>query len=235
MPSPSKPHVTWPADGSPCQKCGGVHPNGCKGHRRDKSGCTKYPAEGQDICYYHGARAPQNLAAAERRIAKREAAETVGELLARAELVIDSMTGDEQVLWGIRHAGAMAQGFRDVLDELPVESDWSFTELEGGHGTQATRWVNVTEAGLIGPDHHGQMKLHAYEEGYRFWVKLHADLLKKAHDMGLEERRLALAEREVSHIADGVRGFVEGLGHELDDPKVVPVVEAFLRHVAGAA
>jgi hypothetical protein len=51
----------------------------------------------------------------------------------------------------------------------------------------------------------------------------------------MEERRQLLAERQVAVIGDALRSLVEGLGHELDDPVVVPIVEKSLRLIASAA
>lgn len=226
-----------------CSQCGLEHITSqgrpsCSSHRKrtdPKQPCGNDPLHGQTVCRMHGGSAPQNLAAAERRLARTEAYETVGELLAEAQVVIKGLPGYEQMLMGIHHAGSMALGYRWLLDALPVESDWSFTERHGGEGGAPVRWVNVDEVGLVGPNHQGEMKLHAYEEGFRHWTKLHAQLLKTAHDMGIEERKAALAEQQVAQVGDAIRALVEGLGRELDDPEVVPVVERSLRIVAGSA
>lgn len=158
----------------------------------------------------------------------------VGELIEEALGVVQAMSGVDQLVMAIEHAGAMSLGYRWLLDELPVESEWSFEVNHDDKGSKQ-RFVKVTEAGLVGPDAQGQMKLHAYEEGYRHWTKLHAQLLKTAHDMGIEERRQALAETQVAQVGDAIRAIVEGLGRQLDDPEVVPIVERSLRIVAGAA
>jgi hypothetical protein len=160
----------------------------------------------------------------------------VGALIVEALGVVEEMPGHDQLGQAIRHAGAMALGFRWLLDELPVESEWSFeVRYGGGEGGAPVRWVNVQTSGLIGPDSKGQATLHPYEAAFEKWTKLHAQLLKVAHDIGMEERRQLLAERQVAVIGDALRSLVEGLGHELDDPVVVPIVEKSLRLIASAA
>jgi hypothetical protein len=61
-----------------CQRCGRPHVR-CAAHRKDGEPCGQPPMRGQRICRKHGARAAQNLAAAERRRARTEAEKIVAE------------------------------------------------------------------------------------------------------------------------------------------------------------
>lgn len=160
-------------------------------------------------------------------VARTRALGEVGALIAEALGVIETMSGTEQLVAAINHAGAMALSYRWLLDELPVRSEWSWTEVEGPQGSR-TRWVTIDEGGLIGPDAQGNQKLHAYEEGSRYWTTLHGKLLRTAADIGLEERRQRFQEDQVYTITTAIRAIVEGLGRDLDDPMVVPVVETAL-------
>jgi hypothetical protein len=216
-----------------CERCGWVHRT-CKGHSRSRAGmpCANHAKPGQLVCRKHGGNAPQNQAAAEARLARADAEGEVAELLDDARLRVEGMTGAEQLMYAIATAGAMALCYETLLRRLPVESEWSYEEQHGGQGNPI-RWVNITDDGLVGPDAKGQMRLHAYEEGLRYWTRLHGELLKNAATIGLEERRQLFEEQQITKIGNAVEAIVAGLGHQLDDPKVVPVVEAALRMIAG--
>jgi hypothetical protein len=159
----------------------------------------------------------------------------MGELIEEALGDLEGVPGHEQLGQAIMHAGAMALVYRRLLDELPVESEWSFTEARGKGYGQPVRWVSVTGTGAVGPNSSGELTIHPYEAAFQRWTKLHADLLKTAHSIGMDERRQAFAERQVTAIGDAIVKLVEGLGHELDDPEVVPVVEATLRMISATA
>lgn len=64
---------------TPCEKCDREHTAGCRGHRSknhatDPGGpCGKEPMRGQTVCNAHGGMAPQNRAAAQKRIAEERA------------------------------------------------------------------------------------------------------------------------------------------------------------------
>ncbi len=217
----------------PCAQCGLVHAR-CKGHAKKWAGapCTQPAAKGQLICRFHGGAAPQNIKAAVKRMATEAALDEAGALIAEARLVVEGQSGAEQLVDAINQAGAMAMSYRWLLGQLPAESKWSWIERLGGDGAP-TRWVEVAEAGMLGPNARGELQLHAYEEGHRYWTALHGRLLVEAAKLGLDERRQMFAEEQVNRIGDAVVALVAGLGLELDDPAVVPVVEAFLRQVSG--
>lgn len=223
----------------PGEVCGQIHLT-CRAHAKDNSldgksvgprcgdPCGAYAKPGLLICTYHGANTPQARAAGERNVARERALGEVGALLTEALGIMEATPGAEQMLMGINHAGAMALSYRWLLDELPVKSEWSFQEVTDDKGAM-TRFVNVQTEGLVGPNHQGVQQLHAYEEGFRYWTALHGRLLKAAHDAGLDERRQRFQEEQVRAVGTAVRSIVEGLGHALDDPTVVPVVEQALR------
>ncbi len=216
-----------------CSKCGFVH-TCCKGHSKAWAGapCSKYRRVGQLICDQHGARAPQNIRAAAKRLATQQATHEAGALLAEAELAIEGMSLADQLVQAIQRAGAMALSYRWLLDQLPHEATWRWEEHRSAEGAP-TRWVEVADQGLLGPNARGELQLHAYEEGHRYWTTLHGKLLIEAARLGLDERRQLFAEQQVATMGDAVVELVEGLGMDLADPAVVPVVEAFLRKVAG--
>lgn len=217
-----------------CDICGWVHTR-CKGHSKTWAGapCSKTRSAGQLVCRNHGGAAPQAIRAAAKRIAERKAVDEAGALIEEAGHVIGAMDLGDQLVAAIQQAGAMALAYRWLLDQLPQEAEWSYREVGGGEGGAPVRWVDVAAAGLLGPDSKGVLQLHAYEEGLRHWTSLHGRMLVEAAKLGLDERRQLFAERQVAEIGDAVVDLVAGLGLDLDSPEVVPVVELFLRRVAG--
>lgn len=228
------------APNRPGEPCGQIHDR-CRGHvkasaddRAEQRGdpCGSAAIAGGLVCRHHGGSIGQVKAAARQRKGREDAQARVGAIIEEAMGHLAGMSGAEQMLMAIEHAGAMALGYRWLLDELPERSQWSFSENIDEKG-KVQRFVNLETDGLLGPDDKGTMRLHAYEEGFHRWTSLHAKLLKDAAAIGLEERRQTLAEQQVRTVGAAIRQLVEGLGHELDDPKVVPVVEASLRLIAG--
>lgn len=67
-----------------CTKCHAVHdPTKCKAHSKQQAGgqCQRAPMDGQQVCYTHGGRAPQNVAAAETRKTEEKIRRTLGQLV----------------------------------------------------------------------------------------------------------------------------------------------------------
>ena len=224
----------------PGEPCGQIHET-CRGHirashpdrahrRGDPCGC--HAMSGQLVCRRHGGARAASRAAGAQRVARERALGEVGQLIAEALDQTSAMSGVEQLTQAINYAGAMSTAYRWFLDELPVQSDWSFREHTSDSGS-VQRFVTVDTEGLVGPDAQGVQRLHAYEEGFRHWTALHGKLLRSAADIGLEERRQRFAEDQVQAIGAAIRSIVAGLGRELDDPEVVPVVETALRAIAG--
>lgn len=225
----------------PCPKCGAVHeatkPDGgvrCQKHNRRGVQCGGFALVGLDACVLHSGRSKEvaRRAGADR-LARERALGEVGALIAEALEVVEAQTSPEQLQAAIDRAGAMALGYQWLLSELPTESQWSYERHTSGSGS-VQRFVVVEEPGLLGPDAQGVQKLHAYEEGMRHWTKLHGELLRTAAAIGLEDRRQRILETHVQTIASVIRMVVAGLGRDLDDPDVVPVVQQALTLAAGA-
>lgn len=223
----------------PGEPCGEIHLF-CRGHakatadeRADRRGdpCGASALKGQLVCRAHGGGAPQNRKAAEAKMLEERVMGEVGQLLEEAHLQVAALSGADQLLAAINTAGSMALSYRWLLQQLPMESQWSWEEQHGGQGNPV-RWVNIATDGLVGPDAKGQMRLHAYEEGLRYWTRLHGELLVKAAALGLEERRQLFEQDQVAKIGNAITALVAGLGRDLDDPAVVPVVETALRMIA---
>lgn len=220
-----------------CDDCGQVHEY-CKAHRsKHRTGGVLTPCRGkamlgQLVCLVHGGRAPQAKAAAKRRMDRDKAVSEVGRLLADAEKLVGSMPGVAQLEHAIVTAGAMAQAYRWLLDRLPLDSTWRFEENVTNEGSKQ-RFVEIDVEGLTGPDQHGNLRLHPYEEGLRYWTRLHGELLRNAAVIGLEERRQAMDAEAVDRIGGAIVAMVQGLGRSIDDPDVVPVVDKALLAITG--
>lgn len=228
--------------GEPCGKCariGAVHdynPGRCQGHKSPARGgeqCRKAPLAGLTVCRSHGGAAPQAKAAGARRVEQQRIVGEVGKLIADALGEVQGRTGLEHLTDAIEYAAAMTVAYRWLLAELPERSQWSYEHHTSDSGS-VQRFVVVEDEGMIGPDQHGNQRLHAYEEGLRYWSKLHGELTVKAMQLGLEDRRQAFAEAQVQAVASAIRHLVTGLGRDLDDPAVVPVVQQALHIVTGA-
>lgn len=226
----------------PGEPCGEIHQT-CTGHKRSTSPdrahtrgdpCGCHAMVGQLVCRRHGGAQATARANGARRVARERALGEVGQLIAEALDQTSAMSGVEQLTQAINYAGAMSTAYRWLLDELPVQSEWSYQEATSDSGSMQ-RFVVVETEGLVGPDAQGVQRLHAYEEGFRHWTALHGKLLRSAADIGLEERRQRFAQEQVASIGAAIRSIVAGLGRELDDPEVVPVVETALRAIAGPA
>lgn len=220
-----------------CDACGQIHEY-CRAHRNpNRTGgvltpCGGRAMKGQLVCLVHGGRAPQAKAAAKRRIERDQALDEVGRLLADAEALVGSMPGVDQLEHAIVTAGAMAQAYRWLLDRLPLEAAWKFEENVTNENSKQ-RFVKVESEGFTTPDQHGNMRLHPYEEGLRYWTRLHGELLRNAAIIGLEERRQAMDAEAVDRIGGAIVAMVEGLGRSIEDPDVVPVVDQALLAITG--
>lgn len=222
-----------------CKNDRDPNPNGTgkdnvKGHRKGDP-CGAQAMKGLLVCRYHGGGAPQSRAAGQRRQQEQLALGEVGRLRQRALTEVQGRTGVEQLIASIDDAAAMALSYRMLLDSLPERSEWSWVQPpQFGEGAPV-RWVVVTAEGRVGPDDKGNQRLHVYEEAYRWWSAEHVRRLKVAADIGLEEKRLELHRDHVRRVTDVVRALVTGLGRQLDDPDVVPVVQKALELMRGDA
>lgn len=230
------------APNRPGEVCGEIH-QFCTGHvkasadeRAEQRGdpCRKAAVRGLLVCTMHGGSTKTARAKGAAVMAKERALGEVGELIAEALQQAAATPKVEQLGQAIDHANAMWLAYRSLLDQLPVQSEWSYEEHTSDSGS-VQRFVKVETEGLVGPDAQGVQRLHAYEEGMRYWLALHGKLLKSAADIGLEERRQRFAQEQVASIGAAIRTIVVGLGRDLDDPAVVPVVESALRAIAGPA
>ncbi|MFI7449568.1 hypothetical protein ACIBQX_18875 [Nonomuraea sp. NPDC049714] len=203
------PRDTPPADLTAGQKCTATA-------KRSGKRCTHWPMRGSTVCAQHGGKAPQVMAAAERRIVEAEASAIVRRLLADpdAEPVYDPA-------WELaRVAGRMGNAV-DVLGVRVNELD------EAGR-------LEYTDANLV-------RRLHVLVEA---WKELMVEYRKTLTDMtrlGIEARTAARLEDRVQELhgaalARVIGRLLDGLQLTAEQRALVPtVVPGVLLEIAGEA
>lgn len=203
----------------PCTRCGRPHAR-CTAHTRAGNPCGQKPMAGQTVCRMHGGSAPQSIDAAERRRLERQAlvaAEAFG--LPRE---VDPHTALLEELH--RTAGAV-QWLGAIVADLEQDGIvWG--RVKETHGTQLERGTD-----------NGVTKAAAVNVWVRLWQEERDRLAKVAKtcvDVGIEERRVRLAESAGQQLAAVIRAVLDRL--ELTDGQrslAVQVVPDELRRLAG--
>jgi hypothetical protein len=162
-------------DGTRLCACGLPHPK-CRSHTKAGTPCMATPREGAYVCRKHGGNAPQVLAAAKRRL---QAAEAFGEATALGIAVettpVESL---EAMLW--ESAGAVCY-LRDRVASLGAE-------------------ITVDE---FGPGGAHKFTAHPLVMLYNSERDRHAALAAVCIKLGLDERRVRLAEEQGDRIFGG--------------------------------
>lgn len=201
--------------------CGKPHPKGCHGHvikePADENGyrkplpeprpCKRPPIKGTTGCQSHGGFTPSVRAAAARNYAREQALAAThkgsfGELRAEMREQLAGLTGDQQLTAMLAETGSWMLTYQVLLDGLDI--------------------TGLLVAGQV----------HPYDEALRKWTREHGILLKHAADISLEARRQAFREDQQQRIINATSGLLQGLGHDLNDPAVVPHVHEFVRALA---
>ena len=149
---------------------------------------------GQSVCYKHGGASPQARAAAGRRLAAAEWSRSFG---APADSADPAETVLDEIRWAAGHVGWLRERVQETDPEALV---WGVeSEVEKGSGEFPG--VDITRAA----------KSNA-------WVRLYGEerdrlirMCKIAHDMGIAERHVELAERVGGLMADLLRGVLTEL------------------------
>lgn len=189
--------------------------------KRDNAQCGSVALAGQNVCRYHGGATPQALAAAGRRLAAVEWSRSFG---TQAE------SGDpaETVLDEIRWASGHVAWLRDRVQETEPEALTWGVESEVNKGSGEFPGIDITTSAKSST-----------------WVRLYGEerdrlirMCKIAHDMGIAERHVELAERVGGLMADllgGVLGELNLTGEqqELASAAVPRHLQLAARELAG--
>lgn len=174
--------------------------------------CKRTPAPGATVCVKHGGGAPQVRAAAERRVAEREALRSLEAFGVPVE--VDPHSALLQELH--RTAGAVAWLGAQVQSLETEDIVWGVTREK------------------IGGDDHGTTRESKPNAWYVLWAaerKHLTDVAAACVKAGIEERRIRLAEDQGRLLASVVEQVLEALGLDERQRGLVPVVvpQAFRR------
>lgn len=201
------------SDPKSCGQCGRPHVR-CTAHTKAGNPCGQPPMNGQGVCRKHGGKAPQSLAAAERRLQERAALvalEAFG-----IPVVIDPHTALLEELH--RTAGAVAWLGALVAELDREEVIWGTTKVKTGGDDGGT-----TE----------EAKPNIW---YELWARERKHLVEVANacvKAGIEERRIALAESQGRMLAAVVQRILGRLElSEVQQQLVAVVVPEEFRAVA---
>lgn len=173
-----------------CPKCGKPH-TGCKAHNKAGNPCASNKLRpGATVCRQHGGESPNAIAAAQRRVAEATATKTVTRLNARRD--IHPLDALEELVH--TQAGIVAYWAHQVEQLGDDELTWGTTRVKDGGDDRGT----TKEA-----------KPHI---AYVLWHEARVTLAKYATDAlkaGVDERRVALAERHGAAVAAALRGIID--------------------------
>jgi hypothetical protein len=185
--------------------------------------CTKAPMKGQARCGSHGGKAPQAIAAASKRIAEQQMAQAVHTLGLRRDI-----SPEDALLEEIEWAAGHVQWLRQQVQALePDALVWGLTESKDV-GSGEFGGVDRTEAA----------------QPSTWWVLYERErkyLLALIHEAGvqkIEDRRVRLAERQGTQLAERGRAYIAGVIDALHlDQAAAPVMQRLfadmLRSLAG--
>lgn len=197
-----------------CERCGLPHER-CTAHNRAGQPCKKWPMKGQTVCKNHGGKAPNSLAAAE----KRQAQERAAKQLATLGEPIDTdpvQALHDMICWSAGHVNwyrAQVQRF------LPDALVWGDTEVKQSDMAGLT----VTQKAQV------NMWLDLYD---RERDRL-ANLARIAIHAGLAEREVRLEEQRGALVAEVIRAILADLELSPEQQaKAVNVVPLHLRRAS---
>lgn len=181
--------------------------------------CSKRPMTGQRRCGTHGGRAPQAIAAAERRQQEAAALQAVRTFGLRRDV-----TAEDALLEELQWTAGHVAWLRDRVAELSPEAlVWGRTSEVA---KEATEFPGVDTTSEAQPN----IWLTLYQRERAHLLAVGTAVVKA----GVEERRVRIAERQGVLVAGVLRGALTDLGHDLGDPRVLQVVSTRLRALAGA-
>jgi hypothetical protein len=178
-------------DPKPCTRCGRPHTK-CTAHTRAGNPCGQKPMSGQGVCRMHGGSAPQSLEAAERRRTERQA------LLAAESFGLPREVDPHTALLEELHrtAGAVQWLGAIVADLDQGDIVWGRTkEKLGGEDAGTTREARPNAFVLLWQSERDRL----------------AKVAKTCVDVGIEERRVRIAESAGQQLASVVRAVLDRL------------------------
>jgi hypothetical protein len=244
-----------PLPGETCQECGQLHMNRkgngpsrptCTGHiwydrasyvkgqarvRLDHpKPCSQWALTGQTRCRQHGGSAKQNLEAAERRRQQAEAEK----LMMMLGAPVDGADPAEIITERIAvRAGHVRWLLAQVRELEPHTLTWGLTRRKTAvdRGDDADESGRRRFAGTDEGDTH-EAKPHIWWTLYNEAADKLERLCVEAIRVGLDERRVRLAEQQADLWVRLIDGVLRDLGHDPHDPQTASVVARHLEAVA---
>lgn len=188
--------------------------------------CTQPAATGQNVCRYHGAGAPQNIAKAAVREAERKAQILVATYGLKIETTATQALLDE-VQWTAGHVAWL----RERVQEIETSALAEGTDREHPLVWGVTREKTGGEDRGVTEEAAPNIWLKLYQQERTHLVKVCEAAIKA----GIEERRVQLAEQQGELVARAIRAILGDLMLTPEQQARVPeIVPRHLRALASA-
>jgi hypothetical protein len=185
----------------------------CGAKNKKAEPCGLSPVPGATRCGRHGGKAPQVKAAAERRLAEKDAKEQMVKAVRTLGLPVDVDPGKallDEIHWTAGHVAWL----REKVQELEADDlVWGKTQHDDGVGPQGVVDVTTEKA--------------APSVWYELYMKEREHLAKVcalALRAGIEERKVKLAESQGALVADVIRRILAALGLTPEQQALVPQI-----------
>lgn len=188
-----------------CERCGVVHdPARCNAHAKSTARqCGRRPTAGATVCAVHGARAPQVRAAAARTVALDKAVRAL-----KLGNRLGAVDPAEAMLDQVREAAANVELYRHLVGTLNAPTvDPDGGVLEGGDGEPP--YMDDIDRSDLGGSIAGRVDPANWKAAPHVWVVMYNDererlvrFSKMCRDAGVEEHRVATAERMATQLVD---------------------------------
>lgn len=218
----------WYLERETCPSCGQVHKR-CGGHVQ-RSGeevpCGGAVAPGQWRCTTRHATATEKAEIIDVESMVKEF-KPIGELLRKCSVTVRGRTYVESLEDALHRANTMVMMLYMLIETLPAASQ--VDEIVEAEGTprETTRFVQRT-AGMVGPDHEGDLGVHPYVTLYKDWVQTQGQLSQIAEKLGLTDRQIQVQEAHVRIMAATISGILSDLGIDITDPRTRTIIETRL-------
>lgn len=220
----------------------------CGAKKRDLGKCGMAPLKGATRCGRHGAKAPQALAAAARRLAEREAQE----IMSKAVVTLGLKDRDidpakallEEISWTYAHVQWLRAKVQELTEgqklvrateeryEFTDDGDTKFTEANNesaNPNAHALVWGQTEYRDKSGGDDAGQTVVE--QAGINVWYQLYmkerehlAKVSALALRAGIEERKIKLAEDQGNLVAAVLQRILNALNLTPSQWEQVPVI-----------
>lgn len=184
----------------------------CAAHTRTGRPCSNPPVTGATVCRMHGGASPQVKRAAERRAKEQQAAQAV-------------------VTYGLAREIDPHTALLEELHRTAGHVAWLQAHIAELEQTDLTHLIVVNDDGRNGKTEVIDERPNVFVDLYQRERKHFADVAKTCIAVGIEERRITLAEQQGALLAQVIRGVLSDLG-VADRPEVATVVRKHLALVA---